>query len=106
MLGQHRGDSGVEVGRVVQILDIGAVHSEDVVDSDCREVFDDVVDHPVLSWHAVNTTGERLKFTEVHRRLRIYSDRCSRTWPVSAETTCTAAIWLIGVEMLPAGVAV
>src|SRR5208283_3196775 len=36
----------------------------------------------------------------------LYSERCSRTWPLSAETTCTAAIWSIGVEMLPAGVAV
>ena len=53
MFGQHRGDSGVEVGRVVQILDVGAVHSENVVDADCREAFDDVVDHPVLPWHAL-----------------------------------------------------
>ena len=54
---------------------------------------------------SVNTTGERLS-SPVHRRPRIYSDRCSRTWPLSAETTCTAAIWSTGVEMLPAGVAV
>jgi hypothetical protein len=41
------------VGSVVQILDVGAVHSENVVDADCREAFDDVVDHPLLPWHAL-----------------------------------------------------
>jgi len=48
VLGQHRGDCGLEVRRVVEILDVGAVHSEDVADSKCREAFDDVVDHPLL----------------------------------------------------------
>ena len=42
---------GVEVRGVVHVLDVGAVHAEDVVDSDCRQVPDDVVDHPVLPWH-------------------------------------------------------
>ena len=53
MLGQHRGDPGPEMRRVVEILDVGAVHTEDVVDSDCRESVDDVVDHPVLPRHVM-----------------------------------------------------
>jgi len=33
MLGQNRGDIGPEMRGVVQILDVGAVHTEDVIDS-------------------------------------------------------------------------
>ena len=51
VLGQHRGHVRPEVRRVVEILDVGTVHTEDVVDSDFREVLDDVIDHPVLSGH-------------------------------------------------------
>jgi hypothetical protein len=34
VLGQYRGDAGPEMRRVVQIFDVGAVHTEKVVDAD------------------------------------------------------------------------
>ena len=57
MLGQHRGDIRAEICGVVKIFDVGAVDTEDVADSGSREVLDDTIDHPVLAWHASNTTG-------------------------------------------------
>ncbi|CAG7092288.1 hypothetical protein PICSAR192_02719 [Mycobacterium avium subsp. paratuberculosis] len=51
VLGQHRGELRPEMRRVVEVLDVGAVHREEVVGSDRREVADDVVDHPVPSEH-------------------------------------------------------
>ena len=44
MFGQHRGDVIAKERGVVQILDVGAVDTEDVADTNRREVLDDVVD--------------------------------------------------------------
>nr|WP_232022181.1 hypothetical protein [Mycobacterium basiliense] len=50
MFGQHRGDRRLKVRGVVEIFDVGAVHTKDVVDSNCREVVDNVVVPPGVSW--------------------------------------------------------
>ena len=63
MLGQHRGDVRPEICGVVEILDVGPVDPEDVLDSDSREMPDDVVDHPVFARHTKYTTRGRLGFT-------------------------------------------
>ena len=49
MLGQDGGDVIVEVRGVVEILDVGAVDAEDVLDTGCRQIADDVVDNPMLA---------------------------------------------------------
>ena len=36
---------------VGEVLNVGAVDAEDVVDPDCREVSNDVVDHTLLHGH-------------------------------------------------------
>ena len=46
MLGQHRREVRAEESRVVEILDVRPVHTEDVADPRRRQVVDDVVDHP------------------------------------------------------------
>ncbi len=51
MLGQYRGDIRMEMGRVVEVFDVGAVHAENVVDSASDEVLDDVIDHSVFPGH-------------------------------------------------------
>jgi hypothetical protein len=53
VLGQHRGELGPEVRGVVQILDVGAVDTENVIHPERREVSDDVIDHPVLAEHVL-----------------------------------------------------
>ncbi len=55
VLGQHRGDVGPQVRRVVQILDIGAVHTKEGAEADRCETVDDAVDHPPLNGHRCNT---------------------------------------------------
>jgi hypothetical protein len=51
VLGQHGGDVRLEKCGVVEVFNVGAVDAEDVVDPDCREVSDDVVDHTLLHRH-------------------------------------------------------
>ena len=51
MLGQDSGDAVMEVRGVVEILDIGTVDTEHVVDADGRKLVDDVVDHALLPVH-------------------------------------------------------
>jgi hypothetical protein len=53
VLGQDCGDVVPKVCGIVEIFDIGAVDAEDVVDAGCREVLDDVVDHPVVPSHVI-----------------------------------------------------
>ena len=43
--------SGLDKCGVVEVFNVGAVDTEDVVDPDCREVSDDVVDHTLLHGH-------------------------------------------------------
>ena len=51
VLGQHRGDVVTEERGVVEVLDIGAVDTEDEVDAARRKVLDDVVDNPMPVRH-------------------------------------------------------
>jgi hypothetical protein len=63
VLGQHGGDIGPEICGVVEILDVGPVDPEYVLDSDSREMPDNVVDHSVIPPHTRYTTRGRLGFT-------------------------------------------
>ena len=65
VLGQHGGDVRPEICCVVEVLDVGAVDAEDVLDSGPREMTDDVVDHPVLSRHTRDTTRGSLGFNAI-----------------------------------------
>ncbi len=56
MFGQHRGDVVAEVRRIVEILDVGAVHTEDVRDPVRGQLTDDVVHHPVRLAHVPPTS--------------------------------------------------
>src|SRR6202044_1237538 len=56
VLGQHGGDVRPEIGCVVEVLDVGAVDAEDVLDSGPRLVTDDGGNHPVLPRPTRDTT--------------------------------------------------
>ena len=97
MLGQHRGDVVAEEGGVVEVLDIGAVDTEDVVDATRREVRDDVIDNPMPVRHISPVFRKPPPVTRLATELGSLSGpnhRClsSRTFPLSDETSCTAAI--------------
>jgi len=42
----------------VQVLDVGAVDTKDVVDSERRKIPDDVVDCPLLAGHLITLTRD------------------------------------------------
>ena len=46
MFGQNGGDVVAKVGGVVDILDVGAVDAEDVLDPRRRKISDDVINNP------------------------------------------------------------
>ena len=112
VFGQHRGDVVTEERGVVEVLDIGAVDTEDEVDATRRKVFDDVVNNPMPTGHispasrapTSDTTRNGVGFTRVARITGVFS---SRTFPSSGETSCTAAIssFCIGVVALGSAVA-
>jgi hypothetical protein len=75
VLGQDGGDVGVEMGGVVQVFDIGAVDSEDVIDASGHEVIDNEINHPapgsarcssmlVISGHTFLPTAS---FNKIHQ---------------------------------------
>ena len=111
VLGQHRGDVVAEVRGVVEILDVGTVDAEDVVDAARREIARRCGRPPDAFWPSVtcppapdsDTTRGR---SWVHRVTGITGSFRSRTFPVSDETSCTAAISSFGIGVLPLGSAV
>ena len=52
MLGQYRGDVVTEERGVVEVLDIGAVDTEDVIDTTRRQIPDDVIDNTMSACHS------------------------------------------------------
>ena len=63
MLRQNSGDTRMEVRGVVQILDIGTVDTEQVVDTDGRKLVNDVVDHALLTVHTDNLSSPTVSMT-------------------------------------------
>jgi hypothetical protein len=47
LLGKHRGDITAEMRRIVEILDVGTIHPEDMLNPHASKVIDDMIDHPV-----------------------------------------------------------
>ena len=58
MLGQYRGEVVTEVRGVVEVLDVGAVDTEDVIDTTRRQIPDDVIDN-------TSNTSEPLRYTTI-----------------------------------------
>ena len=52
MLGQNGGDVVAEIRGIVEILDVRAVHPEDVLDSGRRQIADNMVDHSPCFGHS------------------------------------------------------
>lgn len=58
MLSQRCCDIRPEMCAAVQVLDVGAVDTKDVVDSERRKIPDDVVDCPLLAGHLITLTRD------------------------------------------------
>jgi hypothetical protein len=110
MFGQDGGDVVAEVRGVVEILDVGAVDAEDVLDSGCRQIADYVVDDPMVFGQFIHLLSHlqvtRPASNNGSNREPTHRSDCNSTARVSVSTSCTDLIWSFCSVVFPLGIAV